>query len=87
MQSNGRNVTEQFHQLEKQCRGARRLGELFRPKANQMRQELKTQCEQLLFSETVDYGRKVEELMWRCVYHDLMQCYKKLKTVGAGFHR
>lgn len=33
---------------------------------------LKEYCERLMFYNLVDYGRKVEEVLWRKVFYDLI---------------
>ena len=63
----------------------RRISDLFNDHNIVSRNKLKDQSENLLFTDIIDVGKKADEITWRRVYHDLMQCYKRTKkSVSAA---
>lgn len=57
----------------------RHIADLFTPNLQIQRKKFCDYCERLIFSETVLYGRKVEEFLWRKGYYDVISTAKKLK--------
>lgn len=74
-----RNVANHYSNLEKISNNSKRIKDLFRPKANQIREKIKLECDESLLDDCTLNGKKSLETMWRCCYHSFMQSYKKHK--------
>ncbi|GFO37961.1 protein smg5, partial [Plakobranchus ocellatus] len=54
--------------------------EVFRQDAVGLRNKLKDYCEQLMFFNPIEYGRKAEEVLWRKVFYDVIQVIKRSRS-------
>lgn len=54
--------------------------EVFKQDAVGLRNKLKDYCEQLMFFNPIEYGRKAEEVLWRKVFYDVIQVIKRSRT-------
>lgn len=55
--------------------------EIFSSSSNAIRNKLKDQCIAIITNDTSDLARKAEDIVWRKVYHDVMQAFKRFKKV------
>jgi protein SMG5 len=76
-----RGVIEIATELESVISDANSLTHMFTDVVINSRQRLKDECELILYSAPLEFGRKAEEILWRRCYHDLMQYYKRHKKV------
>lgn len=74
-----RNVADCYSRLESISNNSRRIKDLFKPKANQIRDRIRQQCENLLLDDSLRNSRKAIEFLWKYCYHSFMQFYKKHK--------
>ncbi|KAK3764273.1 hypothetical protein RRG08_033355 [Elysia crispata] len=54
--------------------------EVFKQDAVGLRNKLKDYCEQLMFFNPIEYGRKAEEVLWRKVFYDVIQVIKRSRN-------
>jgi len=57
----------------------RRISDFFNDHNIESRNKLRDQSESLLFTDINEVGKKADEITWRRIFHDLMQCYKRTK--------
>lgn len=74
-----RSISDQAKRLDDARSCARNIGDLFTPNLVIQRKKFCEYCERLIFSETVLYGKKLEEFLWRKGYYDVISTTKKLK--------
>lgn len=74
-----RSISDQSKRLDDARSCARHIGDLFTPNLQIQRKKFCEYCERLIFSETVLYGKKIEEFLWRKGYYDVISTAKKLK--------
>lgn len=74
-----RSISDQAKRLDDARSCARRVGDLFTPNLQIQRKKFCEYCERLMFSESILYGRKLEEFLWRKGYYDVISTAKKLK--------
>lgn len=69
--------------LEAATASANTVREVFTGTTNDIRNKLKDQCLTVIsnVNDTTDLARKAEDVVWRKVYHDVMQAFKRLKKV------
>ena len=74
-----RNVADCYSKLEYISDNSRRIKDLFKPKANQIRDKIRQQCESLLLDDSLKNGKKAIDILWKYCYHSFMQFYKRNK--------
>lgn len=56
---------------------------MFSSEAIALRHRLKDCAERLMFYNPIDYGRKVEDIIWRKCYYDPVQICRQQKEVKS----
>lgn len=73
-----RSVTEVARQLDDERSQAQVVCDLFLPTLVTKQCKLKDYCERLIFAQPLLYGRRVEELLWRKAFYDVVNAAKKI---------
>ncbi|XP_043499354.1 protein SMG5 [Polistes fuscatus] len=78
-----KNITDVIKRLDEQRSRALTVADIFLPSSEVLRVKLKDYCERLIFKDPVGHGRKIEELLWRKGFYDIVYAAKKLRKNNA----
>lgn len=76
-----RSVTEIVKKLDEQKNRALTVSDIFVPSGKIQRMKLKDYCERLILKDPVGNVHKIEELLWRKAFYDVVYLAKKLRKV------
>ena len=74
-------MIELSKELESGISSTNSLRHVFTETTISRRDRLKELCETILYSSSIEFGRKAEDFLWKRCYHDLTQFYKINKKV------
>ncbi|CAD6234281.1 GSCOCG00007717001-RA-CDS [Cotesia congregata] len=74
-----RGVTDVAKRLDEQKASALTIKDIFTPSGEILRGKLKDYCERLIFNDPIGHARKIEELLWRRAFYDVVSTAKKLR--------
>lgn len=74
-----RSISEHVRRLDDARSCANTIEDLYSPTIQSLRSKFKDYCERLVFAEPLLYGRKIEELLWRKAYYEVIATAKHLK--------
>lgn len=74
-------MTEIIRKLDDQKNRALIVSDIFVPSEKVLRMRLKDYCERLILKDPVGSGYKIEELLWRKAFYDVVYAAKKLRKV------
>ncbi|KAG8035836.1 hypothetical protein G9C98_001492 [Cotesia typhae] len=74
-----RGVTDVAKRLDEQKASALTIKDIFTPSSEILRGKLKDYCERLIFNDPIGHARKIEELLWRRAFYDVVSTAKKLR--------
>ncbi|XP_057339106.1 nonsense-mediated mRNA decay factor SMG5 [Microplitis mediator] len=74
-----RGVTDVAKRLDDQKASALTIKDIFTPSGEILRGKLKDYCERLIFNDPIGHARKIEELLWRRAFYDVVSTAKKLR--------
>ncbi|XP_074651204.1 nonsense-mediated mRNA decay factor SMG5-like [Tubulanus polymorphus] len=71
-----RAVLDCIRRLDEILKTKKAYRDVFLSESIGLRNRLKDYCEQLMFYDPTEYGRRAEELLWRKVFYDIIQLLK-----------
>ncbi|XP_063983106.1 nonsense-mediated mRNA decay factor SMG5 [Diachasmimorpha longicaudata] len=74
-----RGATDIAKRLDEQKSCALTVSDVFTPAGEVLRAKLKDYCERLVLKDPVSHARKIEELLWRRGFYDVVAAAKKLR--------
>lgn len=78
-----KGITDIAKRLDEQKSRALTITDLFTPSGETLRVKLKDYCVRLITKDPVEYARKIEELLWRKAFYDIVYASKKLRKGNA----
>lgn len=76
-----RSVTEIVKKLDEQKNRALTVSDIFVPSIEVLRVRLKDYCERLILKDPVGNVHKIDEVLWRKAFYDVVYTAKKLRKV------
>ncbi|XP_011309843.1 protein SMG5 [Fopius arisanus] len=77
-----RGATDLAKRLDEQKSCALTTSDIFTPSGEILRTRLKDYCERLILKDPVNHARKIEELLWRRGFYDVIAAAKKLRKAN-----
>ncbi|XP_012230829.2 nonsense-mediated mRNA decay factor SMG5 [Linepithema humile] len=77
-----KSVTEIVKKLDEQKNRALTVSDIFVPSVKVLRMRLKDYCQRLILKDPVGNGYKIEELLWRKAFYDVVYAAKKLRKAN-----
>ncbi|XP_015117544.1 protein SMG5 [Diachasma alloeum] len=74
-----RGATDVAKRLDEQKSCALTATDIFTPSGEVLRAKLKDYCERLILKDPVSHARKIDELLWRRGFYDIVAAAKKLR--------
>lgn len=74
-------MTEIVKKLDEQKNRALTVSDIFVPSGEVLRVRLKDYCERLILKDPIGNVHKIEELLWRKAFYDVVYAAKKLRKV------
>ncbi|XP_046418528.1 protein SMG5 [Neodiprion fabricii] len=78
-----RGVTDIAQRLDEQRSRSLSVIDIFTPSGETLRAKLRDYCERLIFKDTIGHARKIEELLWRRGFYDVVVAVKKLRKANS----
>lgn len=82
---NFRYVTDVSRRIGESTAACNSVSGLFATSVEVQRQKLRENCEKLLFLDSLNYGKKSLELLWRKVYYETVCAAKKYREANSEF--